>query len=77
MILTRALVPVAIGLAVGLPAALVATRLAESALFLVTAGDPLTYVEGAGVILLVAAMAGAVPARAATRMNVISALREG
>jgi ABC-type antimicrobial peptide transport system permease subunit len=76
MILLRALRPVTLGLIVGLPSAFVASRLAESVLFGVTPRDPATYVGSAGVLILVAAIAAAVPARSAIRMSVISALRQ-
>jgi predicted permease len=76
MILLRALRPVTLGLIVGLPSALIASRLAESVLFGVTPRDPATYVGSAGVLILVAAIAAAVPARSASRMSVTSALRQ-
>jgi hypothetical protein len=76
MILLRALRPVTLGLIVGLPSALIASRLAESVLFGVTPRDPATYVGSAGVLILVAAIAAAVPARSAIRMSVTSALRQ-
>jgi predicted permease len=76
MILLRALRPVTLGLIVGLPSAFVASRLAESVLFGVTPRDPATYVGSAGVLILVAAIAAAVPARSAIRVSVISALRQ-
>jgi len=76
MILRRALTPVGLGLIVGLPAALLASQLAQTVLFGVTPGDPLTYVESASVLLLVAAIAASMPARSAIRMSVTSALRQ-
>jgi FtsX-like permease family protein len=48
MIVLRALRPVALGLLVGLPSALLASRLAQSVLFGVTPQDPATYVWSAG-----------------------------
>jgi predicted permease len=76
MILVRALTPVSLGLAVGLPAAFVAARLAEAVLFGVTPHDPLTYAAGAGALLLVATLAATIPARSVTRMSVTTALRQ-
>ncbi len=76
MILRRALAPVLLGLVVGLPAALIAARLAETVLFGVTPRDPATYIGSAAALLLVAVIAAALPARSATRMSVISALRQ-
>jgi predicted permease len=76
MILARALTPVSLGLAIGMPAALAVTRLAAAVLFGVTPRDPLTYVASAGALPLVAAIAAAVPARSAIRTSVIAALRQ-
>ncbi|HKF51673.1 MAG TPA: ABC transporter permease [Candidatus Acidoferrales bacterium] len=65
----------AIGAAIGIVAALAATRLATSMLYGVSAYDPLTFV---GVIVLLAIVSGAacyVPARRALRVDPIVALR--
>lgn len=76
MILTHALIPVTLGLIVGVPVSLATAGLAEAAVFGVTARDPVTYAESAGVLILVAVIAAALPARSATRMSVTSALRQ-
>src|SRR5712664_2423157 len=63
------------GVAVGLPLAYGLARLSESLLFGVQAGDPLIYVLTLAVIGVVAAVACYVPARRATRVHPIVALR--
>src|SRR6266478_2094372 len=63
------------GVAVGLPLAYGLARLSESLLFGVKAGDPLIYVLTLGVIAVVALAACYIPARRATRVHPIVALR--
>ena len=63
------------GLLVGLPVAYGLARLSETLLFGVKAGDPLIYVLTLAVIGVVAAVACYVPARRATRVHPIVALR--
>jgi len=63
------------GLLVGLPMAYGLARLSETLLFGVKAGDPLIYVLTLAVIGVVAAVACYVPARRATRVHPIVALR--
>jgi len=63
------------GVIVGLPLAYGLARLSESLLFGVRAGDPLIYVLTLGVIAVVASAACYNPARRATRVHPIVALR--
>jgi putative ABC transport system permease protein len=63
------------GVAVGLPLSYGLARLSESLLFGVKAGDPLIYVLTLGVIAVVALAACYIPARRATRVHPIVALR--
>ena len=63
------------GLLVGLPMAYGLARLSETLLFGVKAGDPLIYVLTLAVIGVVAGVACYVPARRATRVHPIVALR--
>jgi putative ABC transport system permease protein len=64
-----------IGLAIGFVASLGLTRLLQSILFAVSARDPLTIVLVAAVLAAVAAAACFVPARRATKVDPIVALR--
>jgi putative ABC transport system permease protein len=65
----------AIGIVAGIGAALLLTRLMESLLFGTTAGDPGTFVSVAIVLVAVALVACYLPARRATRIDPIRALR--
>jgi ABC-type antimicrobial peptide transport system permease subunit len=64
------------GVAVGVVAALAATRVLASFLFGVKPTDPLTLAAGAGLLGLVALAAGFVPARRAVRVDPVEALRQ-
>jgi putative ABC transport system permease protein len=75
MVLLEGLGPVAAGLAVGFAAALSAGRLVSGLLFGVRAADPLTFAAVAGVLLAAALAACLIPARRATRIDPLEALR--
>ena len=64
----------AAGVAVGLAAALVLTRVLADMLFDVSPVDPLTFAAVGGALIAAAAMAAWVPARRATRINPVVAL---
>jgi putative ABC transport system permease protein len=76
MVLRQGLVLAGAGLALGLAGAAAGNRLLSGMLFEVKPGDPLTYV---GVTVLLAAVALAatwIPARRATRVDPLTALRQ-
>jgi putative ABC transport system permease protein len=75
MILGQGLRTIFIGVAIGIAGSLVLTRTAASLLFGVTATDPLTYAAVTGLLVLVALLACWVPARRATRVDPLVALR--
>jgi putative ABC transport system permease protein len=66
---------VLIGVAVGLPLAYALARFSESLLYGVHAGDPAVYALGLGLIALIALAACFIPARRATRVDPLVALR--
>jgi predicted permease len=66
---------VLLGVAVGLPLAYGLARLSESLLFGVRAGDPTVYALGLALIALIALAACYIPARRATRVDPLVALR--
>jgi len=66
---------VTVGLVVGLAGAVVLTRFMQSMLYGVTPTDPLTFVGVSGLLVLAAASASLIPARRATRIDPITALR--
>ncbi len=65
----------AAALAVGLPVAWALTRTLSSQLYRVSAADPVTYVSVAALLLAVALLACYLPARRATRVDPVEALR--
>jgi predicted permease len=75
MVLAQGMSVVAGGLAVGLAAAWVAARLVSDELFQITASDPPTYIAVALILAAVAAFANWVPARRATAVDPLEALR--
>jgi putative ABC transport system permease protein len=66
---------VLIGVGVGLPLAYVLAKFSESMLYGVHAGDPTVYALGLGLIGLIALAACFIPARRATRVDPLVALR--
>jgi putative ABC transport system permease protein len=64
-----------VGLAVGLIAAFAVTRIMSSLLFAVSATDPVTYFGLALLLGLIAFFACYIPARRATKLNPVTALR--
>jgi predicted permease len=75
LVLRDALRLVLIGAALGITAALAAARLVSSQLFGISAADPVAIGLAALVLVAVAALAGYLPARRATRVDPLVALR--
>jgi putative ABC transport system permease protein len=76
LVVGQGMKPVLAGLAIGLAGALALTRLMKALLFGVSASDPLTFGSIALLLALVALLACWIPARRATRVNPIVALRQ-
>ncbi len=75
MVLRRVLILAAVGLAISLPAALIGTRLVKSFLFETQPNDPRILVLAGVVLLSAAILAGFAPARRASRIDPVAALR--
>ena len=74
-VLREALLLAGVGVLVGVPAALGVAQLIKSQLYGVPAYDPLTFVAGTLVLLAVAVIAAWLPARRASRIDPMVALR--
>lgn len=75
MILGQGMAVIAVGLVVGLASAFALVRFLRSFLFGVGANDPLTFVAITVVLVLVALLACYIPARRATKVDPLQALR--
>jgi putative ABC transport system permease protein len=75
MVLRETAVVVAVGIAIGVPVAFALTRLVASKLYGLKATDPLTIAIASLVLAAVAMLAGYLPARRASRVDPLIALR--
>ena len=75
LVIRQALVFSAIGMAAGLVAALALTWAMRALLFNVTPADPLSFATSLGLLALVAVLASYFPARRATKIDPLAALR--
>jgi predicted permease len=75
MVMRETLVLTAIGMVIGIGAAVATTGLIASQLFGLSANDPLTITMAVLVLMVVAAVAGGLPARRASRVDPMIALR--
>jgi ABC-type antimicrobial peptide transport system permease subunit len=75
MVMREVLLLVALGVGIGLAAAMATTRLVSGLLFGLTPTDPLTIALATIMMIGVAALAGYLPARRASRIDPMIALR--
>ena len=75
LVVGQGMLLVVIGLAIGLAGAIALTRVLSTLLFGVTAKDPLTFVAVAALLSVVALIACYIPARRATKVDPLEALR--
>jgi predicted permease len=76
IVVREALILTLFGIAVGIPAALIAGRLIARMLFGISAADPLTLASASMALLSAGLLAGFLPACTAMRMDPIAALRQ-
>ena len=76
LVMRQGLLPLAIGLAIGLVGSLGVNRLLQSQLVAVSPGDPLTYVIATAVLAAAAALGCWIPARRAMSLDPLVALRQ-
>jgi len=76
MVIRQSLELVLTGLILGAATALALTRLLSSYLYGITAQDPLTFLAVAGLLVCIALAAGYLPARRATKVDPVVALRQ-
>jgi ABC-type antimicrobial peptide transport system permease subunit len=75
MVLRQGLTLAGLGLAIGLGAAALLSRLLDSLLFQVDSRDPATFISVSAILLAVTAVAAWVPARRASGVSPLEALR--
>ena len=75
MIVREGLKMAAAGVVLGLAASLILTRVLNSLLFGVAATDPLVFAANAAILVFIALLACAIPARRAARVDPMAALR--
>ena len=75
MILREAFLLVVLGVVVGLPVVFLVTRFASVLLFGLSPTDPVSIIVASAILLIVALVAGYLPARRATKVDPIVALR--
>lgn len=75
MVMRETLVLVIAGLALGVPTALLSARLIQTQLFGMSPTDPVTLIGASAVLTFVALLAGYIPARRASRVDPLTALR--
>ena len=75
LIVRRGLVLALLGVAIGIPAAVAPTSVIASQLFGVTPTDPATLAAAAAMFISIALLACSIPARRATKVDPVVALR--
>jgi ABC-type antimicrobial peptide transport system permease subunit len=75
LILRQGILLAAIGISVGLVASISLTRLLKTLLFEVTATDTITFVSMSTLVVVVTLLASFIPARRASRVDPMEALR--
>ena len=75
LVLWQGMLPLGVGLAIGLAASFAVNRLLKSQLVQVSPADPVTLVVASGVLILAAMLGCLLPVRRAMRVDPVIALR--
>ena len=75
MVLREVLIVTGVGLAISVPVVLATTKLVKAMLFAMKPNDPVTLTAATGVLVLASVFAGYAPARRASRIDPMVALR--
>ena len=75
LLLFRGMLPLGLGLAIGLPASFGVNRVLSSALVGISPSDPITLLAASAVLILAGALGCWIPARRAMRVDPVVALR--
>jgi predicted permease len=75
LVMREILILVSVGIVIGVPAAVLSSKLVASMLFGLSGDDPFSLLAAVIVMLLIAALAGYLPARRASRVDPMVALR--
>jgi ABC-type antimicrobial peptide transport system permease subunit len=75
LVLLEGLALAGVGLAIGIPISLTTSRVLSSVLYELSTTDPVSLLVGIGTLAAVAMLAGYIPARRATKVDPMVALR--
>ena len=75
VVMSQSMIAVLVGIAIGVGMALALARVLSSQLYGISATDPATFIAGSLLFLLIAGLASYIPARRATRVDPMVALR--
>ena len=75
LVMSQSMIAVLAGIAIGVGMALAFARVLSSQLYGISATDPVTFVVGSSLFLLIAGVASYIPARRATRVDPMVALK--
>jgi ABC-type antimicrobial peptide transport system permease subunit len=75
MVMRGAIIQIALGLAIGIPVALVCVRFVKAQLYEITSADPNIVLGAIATVTVAACVAGIIPARRAASIDPVQALR--
>jgi macrolide transport system ATP-binding/permease protein len=75
MVMRGAIMQIALGLAIGIPIALVSVRFVKAQLYEISSADPNVLLGAIATVTMAACVAGIIPARRAASIDPVQALR--